>query len=59
MNVLFSYSSGALNDREIVKFTDDATDEEIEEYFSEWIEEHYRAHWEPVSDRVDAYENWF
>ena len=59
MNVLFSYSSGALNDREIVKFTDDATDEEIEEYFNEWIEDHYRARWEPVSDQVDAYENWF
>ena len=29
MNVLFSYSSGALNDREIVKFTDDAAVDEI------------------------------
>ena len=41
------------------EFENSATDEEIEEYFNEWIEDHYRAHWEPVSDQVDAYENWF
>lgn len=59
MQVVFEFNCNVWTHKEMVNFPDDADTTEIEEEFSEWVKDRYRASWMVADGLPDAYADAF